>query len=87
MKLSKKAIIERELKSGKNVIEIIKEFDITPAYVYKVKRNMKSLPTVTKPELINVTSLVKTQSLNELSINGLSVKCSDAVLYKIFKGL
>lgn len=87
MKSTKKAIIERELALDKSVIDIRETFNISEAYIYKVKRNMNSLAGVIKPELIDVTSIVKAEPLNELFINGLNVKCSDTVLHKIFKDL
>lgn len=83
MKLSKKEIIKRELKLGKTIHEISHEFDITKAYVYKVKRERPSQV----PKLINVSSLVKENHLNKLSINGFDIICSDCVLVKIIKGL
>ena len=83
MKLSKKEIIKRELDLKKSIHEISHEFDITRAYVYKVKRERPSQI----PKLINVSSLVKENYLNELSINGFEIKCKDSVLVKIVKGL
>ena len=83
MKLSKKEIIKRELNLGKAIHEISHKFDITRAYIYKVKRER---PAQT-PKLINVSSLVKENHLNKLSINSFDIICSDGVLVKIVKGL
>lgn len=83
MGLSKRDMVEQALKRGKNVREISHELDISKSYIYQIKRKTKNMTA----KLLDVTSLVKKESVNDFFLNEFNIKCNDETLTKIIRGL
>lgn len=79
MRTTKRELIERDLKAGASVSDIVKMHGCCDSYVYQVRKKSISPAAQT---IIDVTSIVISPTTNCISINVYKIKCCDQTLAK-----